>query len=113
MSDKEKWGEIEKFFSERFSDNEQMNIDSILFMIGIQELGKGKQKFSKDEKLNVMHIAVCRLMIPFGYYKFDKYDDQGWPHYNLLEELPNLKANEQQIFIRKAIIQYFEDENLF
>ena len=61
----------------------------------------------------MLHIAVCRLLEPFGYYKFSHYDDDGYPHFVELQPLPTLKPNEQQLLMKKAIIQYFIDEELF
>lgn len=81
-------------------------------MIGVQELGSGMQKYSKDDKVNLIHIAVCRLLEPFGYYQFSHYDEEGYPHFKELEPLPELKPNEQTLLMRKAIIQYFIDESI-
>ena len=44
--------------------------------------------------------------------KFSNYDDDGYPHFEEVEKLPELKPNEQQILMKKAIIQYFIDEEL-
>jgi hypothetical protein len=85
-------------------------VDSIIFLIGIQELGKGFKNYSKDEKLNIMHIAICRLLVPFGYYEFDFCDEDGWPHYKTLDELPQLKPGEQTVLMKEAIVMYFEKE---
>ncbi len=106
------WEEVENFFVENFDTEKHPPIDTLLFLIGVQELGSGKQKYTKDDKLNLLHIAVCRLLEPFGYYKFSHYDDDGYPHFDELEQLPELKPNEQQILMKKAIIQYFLDEEL-
>lgn len=106
------WAEVEAFFVENFDTEKHPPIDTLLFLIGVQELGSGKQKYTKDDKLNILHIAVCRLLEPFGYYKFSHYDDDGYPHFEELEQLPELKPNEQQILMKKAIIQYFLDEEL-
>lgn len=111
-SESQIWEEIEKFFVENFDTDKSPQIDTILFLIGIQELGSGKQKYTKDDKLNVLHIAVCRLLEPFGYYKFSHYDEDGFPHFDEVEKLPELKPNEQQLLMKKAIIQYFIDEEL-
>lgn len=112
-SDSQLWEEVEAFFVENFDTDKHPQIDTILFLIGVQELGSGQQKYTKDDKLNILHIAVCRLLEPFGYYKFSNYDDDGYPHFEELEQLPELKPNEQQILMKKAIIQYFIDEELF
>ena len=112
MNETELWIKIEKFFVENFQTEKNPPIETLLFLIGIQELGSGKQKYSKDDNVNLTHIAVCSLLEPFGFYEFEDYDDDGWPMYKQLEELPELKPNEQQLLMKKAIIQYFIDEDL-
>ena len=111
-SNTEKWKQIEKFFEQNFTDGETPDLDTILFLIGVQELGQGKRKFKKDEKLNLLHIAVCRVLEPFGFYRFDGLDPDGWPHFEFIEELPPLKINEQTLLMKHAIIQYFEDQKI-
>lgn len=113
LSAKEKWEKIEAFFEENFTGGETPDIDTMLFLIGVQELGKGKRRFKKDDKLNLLHIAVCRVLEPFGYYRFDGLDKDGWPQFEFLEALPELKPNEQTLLMKQAIIQYFEDRQLF
>lgn len=112
MNEAEIWKKIEAFFEENFETEKNPPIETLLFLIGIQELGSGQQKYTKDDKINLLHIAVCRLLEPFGYYQFEGYDEEGWPQYKSVEPLPELKANEQQILMKKAIIQYFLDEGL-
>lgn len=108
---KMQWDEIQKSISEKFGGGEVMDLDAIIFLIGIQELGKGYQKLSKDDKLNIMHIAICKLLEPFGYYEFDYFDEDGWPHYKVLDVLPNLKGGEQSVLLKEAIVLYFQDLN--
>lgn len=112
MNESELWIKIEQFFVENFGMEKNAPIETYLFLIGIQELGSGMQKYSKDDKVNLIHIAVCRLLEPFGYYKFSHYDEDGFPHFQELQPLPELKPNEQQLLMKKAIIQYFIDEEL-
>lgn len=104
---KDRWEKVEKIISDKFADGEKLDLDSIIYLIGIQEFGKFNQKFSKDEKVNLMHIAICKLLEPYGYYSFDYVDHEGWPHYNLIENLPSLKAGEQTILMKEAIVNYF------
>lgn len=112
-TEKQLWEDIENFFVKNFDTDQHPSIETLLFLIGVQELGSGQQKYTKDDKLNILHIAVCRLLEPFGYYQFSHYDDDGYPHFNEVTPLPELKPNEQQLLMRKAIIQYFHDEELF
>ncbi len=88
------------------------DLQSVLFLIGVQELGMGYKKFKKDEKLNVLHIAICTVLEPYGYYEFEGRDKDGWPHFKQKEEIPHLKAAEQNNLMIKAVIEYFKKEGL-
>ena len=107
---KEKWLKVQKKVSDRFGGGETLDVDAIVYLIGVQELGQGFRKFKKDEKINLMHIAICKLLEPFGYYEFEYFDDDGWPHYKLVEELPALKAGEQTVLLKQAIVDYFNKQ---
>ena len=89
---KKRWEEVVKKLSAQFADGDPLDLDGIIYLIGVQELGQLHRTFKKDEKLNLMHIAICRLLEPYGYYEFDYFDEQGWPHYTIKEALPNLKG---------------------
>ncbi len=108
---KTKWNNLKTKLSVDFSDNEIIDLDSIIFLIGLQELGQFQKRFNKQKKLEVIHIAVCKLLSDYGYYEFDHTDNDGWPHYKLIKKLPNLKAGEQTILMKKAIINYFVKSN--
>lgn len=110
---KEKWDHLVAALTEQFSDGEDLNLDGIIYLIGVQELGQGKRRFKKDEKVNLMHIAICKLLEPYGYYEFDYFDEDGWPHYKVIEALPNLKGGEQTVLMKEAIVQYFEAIDYF
>jgi len=104
---KERWETLVLKLSDQFSQGEDLDLDAIIYLIGVQELGKVHDKFKKDEKLNLMHIAICRLLEPYGFYMFDHIDAEGWPHYSVKEELPTLKAGEQTVLMKEAIVSYF------
>lgn len=88
---------------------EDLEIEGILFLIGVQELGQGTRKFKKDEKLNLMHIAICKILEPYGYYAFSHLDQDQWPHYDVLKSLPHLSDREQKELMRRAIVDYFTE----
>jgi hypothetical protein len=104
---KERWEQLVNILSNQFSKGEDLDLDAIIYLIGVQELGKVHQSFKKDEKLNLMHIAICRLLEPYGFYEFEYFDEDGWPHYKVKEELPPLKAGEQSVLMKEAIVQLF------
>ena len=105
---KDRWDYLVEELTQQFSEGDLLNLDSIIYLIGVQELGQGKRQFKKDEKVNLMHIAICKLLEPYGYYEFDFFDKDGWPHYAINEKLPPLKPGEQTILMKEAAILYFE-----
>ena len=110
---KDKWDELVEKLTQQFSEGDELSLDSIIYLIGVQELGQGKKQFKKDEKVNLMHIAICKLLEPYGYYEFDFFDNDGWPHYRIVSNLPNLKPGEQTVLMKEAVIHYFENLDFF
>jgi hypothetical protein len=104
-----RWWELEAKLVERFGKKPDM--ETILFLIGIQELGQVKEKFTKEQKQDLMHIAICSLFSQSGYYELDGKDDEGWPHYRQLKPLPVLSAIEQENFMKDHILLYFENHS--
>ena len=101
------WKQLVKQLSERFGDGEELNLQGVLFLIGVQELGKGRQNFSKDQKVDLIHVAICRLLSPYGYYEYEGKDKDGWPHWKINEKLPHLKPGQQMQIVKQSIIEYF------
>lgn len=104
---KSRWELLVDKLSQQFADGDTLDLDAIIYLIGVQELGQFDRKYKKDHKLDLMHIAICKLLTPYGYYEFDYVDDDGWPHYITKTELPHLKAGEQSILMKEAIVNYF------
>jgi hypothetical protein len=102
-----RWAELVKKLNVRF--DQDFELDGLLFMIGLQELNKGYIKLNKDQKMEVMHIAVCTLLAPYGYYNFIGRDEDGWPHFEATDQLPHLKPVQQHSLMKEAILEYLED----
>jgi len=85
------------------------NLQSILFLIGVQELGSIRMDFSKEEKQDLMHVAVCSLLEPLGYFIFEQYDSEGWPHYRPGAVAQPDTLEQQEIMLKQQIILYFEE----
>ena len=86
------------------------DLQSVLFLIGVQELGQLRKNFTKEEKQDLMHIAVCKLLADDGYFSFSGHDDDGWPHYTPIKSLPidQKGLEEQENLLKKQILKYFE-----
>ncbi|MBS1652128.1 MAG: hypothetical protein JSU07_08980 [Bacteroidetes bacterium] len=103
---KSEWQLLQEKIKERFG--ETLEIDALLYLIGLQELSHDFKKHKKDDKVNIMHIAICTLLEPYGFYKFKGRDEEGWPHWDLQESVPFLESKHQNKLIVDAIIEYFK-----
>ncbi len=87
-----------------------VELNAVLFLIGVHELGQGKKRFSKEEKQDLIHIAICKILSFSGYYELEGTDDDGWPHWKLVRKLPFFDMLEQEKLMKIHIIEYFEKE---
>lgn len=102
-----KWAELQERIASDF-ETEKPDIKVMLFLIGVQELGKGPRKFSKRQKEELMHIANCRLFSELGFYELEGLDQDGWPHWKLVKEIPRYTLIEQDMLLKSLIVNYFE-----
>ncbi len=102
------WLRIRHWIKDNFNKKDLPDLNVVLFLIGLQELGFLKKEYSKEEKQDLMHIAVCRLLSEDGYYKFEKRDTEQWPHWKLVKKLPFQTQDEKEQFLKEKIIRYFE-----
>ncbi|MEY4658765.1 MAG: hypothetical protein ACO29U_03685 [Crocinitomicaceae bacterium] len=84
-----------------------LDVPALLFLIGVNELGIGYKNFSKQEKTELMHIAICTLLEPYGYYEFEGRDKDSWPHFKINQLIPAIGHQEQQHLMKEAMIEYF------
>ena len=103
-----KWNDLQAHTAKQF-EMEKPDIKVMLFLIGVQELGKGPLKFNKRQKEELMHIATCRLFSAMGFYELEGLDQDGWPHWRLVKPIPNYTLLEQEMVIKSLIIDYFDE----
>lgn len=103
-----RWLKLRIKLKESFGIKPDMN--GVLLLIGIQELGQGPQAFSKEQKQDLMHIAICTVLMPSGYYSHDGLDEEGWPHFTQLKALPDLYLNDQENFLKDHVLLYFQNQ---
>ncbi|HEY4148835.1 MAG TPA: hypothetical protein VGM41_07900 [Chitinophagaceae bacterium] len=100
-----RWWKLEEKLMERFDKKPDM--EAILFLIGVQEVADIREKFSKEQKQDLMHVAVCTLLAPSGYYELEGADEEGWPHFRQLKALPVMNLFEQENFMKDHVLLYF------
>lgn len=106
-----KWKVLQEKIAQDF-DSDVPDIKVMLFLIGVQELGKGPQKFGKRQKEELMHIATCKLFSQLGFYELEGLDQDGWPHWKLIKTIPNYTLMEQEMVMKSLVINYFEEEEV-
>ena len=102
----QRWWNLEAKLVERFG--KKPDLETILFLIGMQETGMMNEKITKEQKQDLMHVAVCCLLTPSGYYEMESVDVDGWPHFKQLKAMPDMNTFEQENFIKDHVLLYFE-----
>jgi hypothetical protein len=87
------------------------DLNAVLFLIGVQELGQGSRSFTREEKQDLLHIAACKVLSLAGYYSLEGRDEDGWPHWKASGKLPHLSLGEQEKLLKMCVIDYFEQEH--
>jgi hypothetical protein len=103
-----KWKILQTKIAKEF-DSDVPDLKVILFLIGVQELGKGPGKYSKRQKEELMHIATCRLLSEMGFYELEGLDQDGWPHWKLVKPVPAFAMMEQELLLKSLAVNYFEE----
>jgi hypothetical protein len=105
-----RWWNLEAKLVERFGKKPDM--EAVLFLIGLQETGFVRSKITKEQKQDLMHVAVCTLLSQSGYYLLEGKDEEGWPHFKQLKEIPALQLIEQENFLKDHVLLYFEKQGV-
>lgn len=99
---------LEQKLMERFG--KKPDLESVLFLIGIQEFGEIKPGFTKEQKQDLIHVAVCSLLSQSGFFAYEKTDEEGWPHFKQLKAMPVMSLKEQEDFIKDHVLLYFQQK---
>jgi len=102
------WQRLLYKFKKEF--HKKPDLQEMIFLIGVQEVGIIHEKFTKEEKQDLMHVSVCTLLSPLGYYDFKGRDEDGWPHFTKNEEIPPIKLEEQEYLLKQMILRYFDEK---
>jgi len=105
----EDWKRLLKFLHSTVGKKPQ-DLKGVLFLIGVQEFGQGARPFSKEEKQDLMHIAICKVLSLGGYYELKGFDEQGWPHWELVTKLPSFDLLQQEELLKHFVCRYFREE---
>ena len=102
------WLKVRHYIMDTMKHEKLPDFQAVLFLIGVQELGRiPQEKFTKEEKQDLMHVAVCTLL-EGEYYEFEGRDQDGWPHFKPLKKFELKGVEEQERFLKSKIVTYLE-----
>ncbi len=106
------WLKIRHLVKDTFNKETLPDLNAILLLIGIQESGQIRATYTKEEKQDLMHVAVCTLLSVDGYYEFQGLDHEGWPHFKVIKPVPVEGAKAQELLLKERVIIYFREQGL-
>lgn len=102
------WLKVRHMIKDAIGNDALPDMNTILFLIGIQECGVLKEQFTKEEKQDLMHIAICTLLSIDGHFEFIGRDEDGWPHFKQITTIDIKGVREQGRLLQEKMIQYFK-----
>ena len=102
------WARVQHIVKNAMKQDGVPDLNMVLLLIGMQELGRWRKKFTKEEKQDLMHIAVCSLLEQEGFFDFSGRDADGWPHYTQVRNMPKMTTEEQERLLKEKAIHYFK-----
>ena len=103
------WLRIRHYVKDQLGRPTLPDLNAILYLIGIQELGRWEtERFTKEQKQDLMHVAICELLTYDGFYRFRGRDADGWPHYEAVDtpDYGDVKAQERRL--KQLAVVYFD-----
>ncbi|HMX39075.1 MAG TPA: hypothetical protein PK971_02795 [Saprospiraceae bacterium] len=103
------WLRVQHYVKDAMRRDALPDLNMVLMLIGIQELGRWKKNYTKEEKQDLMHVGVCTLLSLDGYFEFLGRDDDGWPHFRQVRDLPPQNTQAQERLLKTYAVQYFAE----
>lgn len=102
-----RWWALEQKLMDKFG--KKPDVEAVLFLIGLQETGFIREKITKEQKQDLMHVAICSILSSSGFYIFEGKDEDGWPHFKQIKNMPTMNLVEQEAFLKDHILLYFDN----
>ncbi len=102
------WLRVRTLVQETLGYEKLPDLNAMLLVIGMQELGQIRETWTKEEKQDLMHIAVCSLLSQEGFYEFEGLDADGWPHFRQLAAVDTNQLKAQENLLKQLVIRYVD-----
>jgi len=105
MSTPQNWNEL----CDRLGDMFGMDVDlnGVLYLIGVRERGWILRKFTKYEKWSLINLGSCILYKEIGMVEDLGNDRDGWPMFREKTVLTNWTEERKQKTLQDCALRYF------
>lgn len=100
------WEELCNILSAKFGID--VDFTGVLFLVGVREKGLVLQKFTKEEKLNLINLGSCILYTEAGLLERTGTDHDGWPVFHQNALAPQIDENRKKKTLQDCAIRYFQ-----
>ncbi len=88
--------------------NIEIDLNGVLFLVGIRERGLSFQPFSKEEKLSLINLGSCTLFLEMGLVEKTGTDADGWPIFSQKALAPTVPEERKHKVLQDCAARYFE-----
>ncbi len=105
MSSPGTWLELCDRLDEMFGITVDLN--GVLFLVGMREKGLAFGEFTREEKLNLINLGCCTLYMEMGLTEITGYDAEGWPIFRQRALNPEISEERKNKTLQDCAIRYF------
>ncbi len=102
--DRIKWAKFKEIFKSNYG--EYPSLISGLFLVGLEQI-PDVDVLTKEQKQEVIHVGLCKLLAQDNLYTVSHYDNDGWPHFALSKHAKQMDIEKQENYIKQLLINYF------
>jgi hypothetical protein len=100
------WNELCEHLGRQF--NVDVDLNGVLFLVGIRERGLTFQHFSKEEKMNLINLGSCILYQEMGLTEKSGTDESGWPTFKQKALAPVIPEERKHKILQDCALRYFQ-----
>jgi len=106
MKPPENWKDLCETLNDLFEI--EVDLNGVLFLVGMRERGLSFQTFTKEEKLTLINLGSCTLYLEMGLVTRSGTDHQGWPVFHQNTLAPVISEERKLKTLQDCAIRYFK-----
>lgn len=106
MKAPDNWNDLCERLNDQFGI--EVDLNGVLFLVGMRERGLLFQTFTKEEKLNLINLGSCTLYQEMGLITSYGQDKDGWPLFQQNSLAPVIPEELKLKTLQDCAIRYFQ-----